>query len=158
MQCLGRILMAVTLAVGMSVAATPVLAMASDSSAVGQSDTYQMGSKAIQAKDWAGAIEAFTKVVESDSDNADAWNYLGFANRKLGNYEVAFQHYARALEIDPKHKGAHEYLGEAYLLVGNLAKAEEHLAKLDDICLFGCNEYSALKKAVAEYKKKRSSS
>ena len=158
MQCLRRVLFAAVLSAGMSATAGPVLAMASDSSSVGQSDTYQMGSKAIQAMDWPAAIEAFTKVVESDAKNADAWNYLGYANRKLGNYDVAFKHYARALEIDPKHKGAHEYLGEAYLLVDNLAKAEEHLAKLDDICLFGCNEYTALKKAVAEYKKKRSSS
>lgn len=158
MQCLRRVLFAVVLSGGVAAGAAPVLAMASDSSAVGQGDTYQAGSKAIQAMDWQGAIDAFTKVVEADAGNADAWNYLGYANRKLGNYDAAFRHYARALEIDPKHKGAHEYLGEAYLLVDNLAKAEEHLAKLDDICLFGCNEYSALKKAVADYKKKRSQS
>lgn len=158
MLYLRRVLLAAVLSAGMSAVATQALAMASDTSTVGQSDTYQMGSKAIQAMEWQAAIDAFTKVVEADSGNADAWNYLGYANRKLGNYDVAFKHYARALELDPKHKGAHEYLGEAYLLVDNLEKAEEHLAKLDDICLFGCNEYSALKKAVAEYKKKRNSS
>jgi len=65
-----------------------------------------------------------------------------------------FKHYNEALRIDPKHKGAHEYVGEAYLMVGNVAKAKEHLAALDRICFFGCDEYSLLKKAVAEFEAK----
>jgi len=45
-------------------------------------------------------------------------------------------------------------MGEAYLMANNLAKAEEQLKELDQLCLFPCEEYSDLKKAVAAYKQK----
>jgi hypothetical protein len=38
---------------------------------------------------------------------------------------------------------------------GDLPKAKEHLAALDRICFFGCEEYSDLKKAIAEFEKRR---
>ena len=76
---------------------------------------------------------------------------LGYANRKSGNLDLAFKHYNEALRLDPKHRGAHEYIGEAYLMKGDVAKAKDHLAALDRICFFGCEEYSDLKKAIAEY-------
>ena len=106
--------------------------------------------------DWQRAIEALTAYVRREPKSADAFNYLGYAQRNLGNYDAAFAAYGQALKIDPDHKGAHEYVGEAYLQTGNLAKAEEHLSKLDELCLFGCAEYTALKEAVAAYKAKNS--
>ena len=111
---------------------------------------YAAGKKAVDAKDWAKAIEAFKRAQTS----ADAYNYLGYAYRNLGNFELAFQNYNRALELDPRHRGAHEYIGEAYLLTNNLAKAQEHLAALDKLCFFPCHEYTELKEKVAEYKSK----
>jgi hypothetical protein len=39
-------------------------------------------------------------------------------------------------------------------MVGNLPKAEEHLAKLDKICFFPGDEYSALETAITDYKEK----
>ncbi len=68
---------------------------------------------------------------------------------------LVFKHYNEALRIDPDHRGAHEYLGEAYLMVGNLAKAKEHLSVLDKLCFFPCDEYSDLKKAIADYERKQ---
>ena len=53
------------------------------------------------------------------------------------------------------NRGAHEYLGEAYLMVGNVAKAKEHLSVLDKLCFFPCDEYSDLKKAIADYERKQ---
>ena len=34
-------------------------------------------------------------------------------------------------------------------------KAKIHLSKLDDICLFGCDEYTTLKKAIEGYDKNK---
>jgi len=119
--------------------------------------SFTEGRLAIEQANWQGAIAAFARTVAQDPQNADAFNYLGFANRKLGNFPQAFASYEKALAIDPEHKGAHEYIGEAYLETNNLAKAEEHLKRLDRICLFGCKEYTELKARVAEYKAKRSS-
>jgi hypothetical protein len=38
---------------------------------------------------------------------------------------------------------------------GDLAKAKEHLFALDRLCFFGCEEYTDLKKAVAEYEQRK---
>jgi hypothetical protein len=68
---------------------------------------------------------------------------------------AAFKHYEAALRLNPRHRGAHEYVGEAYLLIDNLPKAEEHLAALEKICLVSCEELEDLKRAVADYRKRR---
>jgi tetratricopeptide (TPR) repeat protein len=107
-------------------------------------------------KDWKRSEAILRDALAKDSRNADYHNLYAYAIRKgeKPNLDVVFKHYNEALRIDPKHKGAHEYVGEAYLMVGNVAKAKEHLAALDRICFFGCDEYSLLKKAVAEFEAK----
>jgi Flp pilus assembly protein TadD len=113
---------------------------------------YDAGKKALDVKNYAAAIEAFTRAAASEPDNANVQNELGFSYRKSGDLDMAFKHYNEALRLDPKHKGAHEYIGEAYLMVNNLPKAEEHLAQLDKICFFPCGEYKELKDAIQSYK------
>jgi tetratricopeptide (TPR) repeat protein len=120
--------------------------------AVPEDPDYVAGKKAVEAMNWQAALDAFNKVAAKDPGNANAQNYLGYTYRKSGKLDLAFKHYEEALRLNPKHRGAHEYMGEAYLMVNNLAKAEEHLKVLDRLCLFGCEEYDDLKKAVAEYK------
>jgi Flp pilus assembly protein TadD len=113
------------------------------------------GRRAIEAQDWTAAIAALDKAVTANPNSADAHNWLGFAHRKRGNYQAAFDAYATALKLDPRHKAAHEYVGEAYLATGQLAKAEAHLAELGRLCSpIPCEELQQLKRAVAEYKKK----
>lgn len=120
--------------------------------AVAADPDFAAGRKAIDSKDWAAAVPLFQAVVAKDPKNADAWNWLGYAQRNQGNYDQSFAAYTKALDVDPKHRGAHEYIGEAYLKTGNLAKAEEHLKRLDSLCTFGCAEYTELKNKIAAYK------
>jgi len=103
--------------------------------------------------DYAKAIPLLEKVVVAEPKNADAYNYLGYSHRKLGDREKALVFYRKALEIKPRHLGANEYLGELYLEMGELRNAEERLAVLDKACFFGCDEYSDLKEAIEAYKK-----
>ena len=104
-------------------------------------------------KDWQGAAAFMKTAVERNPGSADYNNLYAYVMRKGPNpdMDLVFKHYNEALRIDPKHRGAHEYIGEAYLMVKDLAKAKEHLAALDRLCTFGCEEYSDLKKAVAQY-------
>lgn len=118
---------------------------------------YSRAVKAVKQGDFRTAVRLLERVVVRDGGNADAFNYLGFSHRKLGDLERAMKFYRKALAIDPKHKGAHEYIGEAYLEKNELAKAKEHLAKLDGICWLGCEEYDDLKAAVKRYEAKRRS-
>jgi len=114
---------------------------------------FAAGKRAIGAGDWDGAIKALTNAGLRDARNADIQNYLGYAYRRLRQFDPAMQHYQQALTLDPRHRSAHEHLGEAYLAQNDLAKAKEHLAALEQICLIPCDEYDDLKRAIAEYNK-----
>jgi tetratricopeptide (TPR) repeat protein len=114
---------------------------------------YEAAVKAIKASQYRAAIPLLENVVQRDSKNADAYNWLGYATRKNGDAAASIPLYEKALAIDPKHRGAHEYIGEAYLMMGDLPKAKEHLARLDKLCFFSCEEYRDLKKAVQQYEK-----
>jgi len=108
---------------------------------------------AVAKSDWAQARALARTAIEKDSARAEYHNLYAYAIRKGANpeMELVFKHYNEALRLDPKHRGAHEYLGEAYLMVGNLGKAKEQLKTLDGLCFFTCEEYTMLKKAVADY-------
>jgi tetratricopeptide (TPR) repeat protein len=114
-------------------------------------------SAATQRQDWAGAQSVLKEAMSASPGNASYHNLYAYSIRKGASPDMnlVFKHYNEALRLDPKHRGAHEYIGEAYLMVGNVAKAKEHLGQLDRLCFFGCTEYTDLKKAIAEYEKKR---
>jgi tetratricopeptide (TPR) repeat protein len=114
---------------------------------------YAAGKRAIGAGDWEGAIKALANAALRDDRNADIENYLGYAYRRLRQFDPAMEHYQRALTLNPRHRSAHEHLGEAHLAQGDLAKAKEHLAALEQVCLIPCDEYGDLKRAIAEYDK-----
>ncbi len=149
--------------VGLLLAAGPALALGGGGSKTPTGDpNYAKAEKLVEKGEYADAIPLLNKVVDADPANADAFNYLGYSHRKLGNFDDALKNYQTALKIKPKHKGANEYLGELYLQMGQLGKAEERLAVLDKAeerlavldkaCFFKCSAYKDLKKAIAEYK------
>ena len=105
---------------------------------------------AIARKDWAGAQALLEAYTVANPRSADGFNLLGYSLRNQKKYDESLVSYKQALTLDPKHKGAHEYLGIAYIQMGQLDKAKEHLASLDKICVFSCEEYRDLKKAIAQ--------
>ena len=113
---------------------------------------YAKAAELIEAKKFAEALPLLRKAEAREPGNPDVHNYLGYAHRKLKQYDAALRHYKIALRLSPRHREANEYLGELYLALGELAKAEERLAVLDKACLFGCEEYTELKDAIAAYK------
>ena len=113
------------------------------------------GAALIEAGRYSEAIPLMHKVVAVEPSNADAYNYLGFSHRKLGDKAKALEFYQMALTLKPKHRGANEYLGELYLEMGDLARAEKRLDVLDSACWFGCEEYSDLKQAIEAFKAKQ---
>lgn len=114
---------------------------------------FAAGKRAIGAGDWEGAIKALTNAGLRDARNADIQNYLGYAYRRLRQFDPAMQHYQQALTLNPRHRSAHEHLGEAYLAQGDPSKAKEHLAALEQICLIPCDDYDDLARAIAAYNK-----
>lgn len=152
---------AATLALLLGVAAAPALAAGTSdsggSTSSSSSSGYDKAVSLIERNRFADAVPLLQDVVKQQPRNADAWNYLGFALRKLNRTDEAFAAYNEALLIDPKHDGANEYLGELYLMVGDLEKAEGQLTVLDANCSFNCTEYKQLKTAIEAYKKRQGS-
>jgi tetratricopeptide (TPR) repeat protein len=60
-----------------------------------------------------------------DSNMHEAFNYIGYTNRKLGNYDIALSAYERALALHPGYPEALEYRGEAFLGLNRIADAQQ---------------------------------
>lgn len=142
---------ALTLAAFLALCGTQVLAMGTPA-AEDAAEKYKDAVAAVEKKDYRGAISLLKDVIEQDSRNADALNYLGFSYRKLGDFNQALSFYKRALDVSPDHKGANEYIGQAYLGLNQPALADSHLARLERICGKECNEYRELKTAIDSFK------
>ena len=151
---LSKSLLAVLLSVALAASAYAA-GSSSSSSRPSPPSTFDLGEKAVKAKDFERALSLFKKVVRSDPGNADAWNYIGFSHRKLDQLDRALPAYQKALAIDPDHRGANEYLGELYLKTGDLGKARQRLKKLAALCTFGCGEYDDFKRAIKTYEARR---
>ena len=109
--------------------------------------------EALRQGEWQRAVDNFRAALKAEPDNADFHNGLGYAYRKLGDFDLAFASFRRALRLDQTHRSAHENLGEAYLAVGDKAKAREQLARLADLCPGrSCQEYVDLEGAIAAAK------
>jgi len=71
------------------------------------------------------AVKRFVEAVGQQPTMYQAWNYLGFANRHLGNYDDSLSAYAKALELNPNYPDAIEYRGEAYLGLNKIESAKD---------------------------------
>jgi len=89
---------------------------------------------------YARARASFEQATQADANLAEAWNGLGYSQRKLGDYTKALNSYARALAIKPGYPEATEYRGEAYLGLNRVEDAKQ--AYLD---LFAANRVLAEK-------------
>jgi tetratricopeptide (TPR) repeat protein len=120
---------------------------------------YAAGEAAFDREDWQGLLDHMSRVVEENPNHDDALNLMGFAYRKLGDYDRALESYDRALQLNPRHRGALEYLGEAYLELDQPELAKATLDRLEAECGpavasvtdGGCEEWEDLKQAYDDY-------
>jgi len=96
-------------------------------------------------KRYEKALEYLIKSNEKEPNQADTLNYLGFALRKLGNFEEAEKYYLLGLNIKPEHHGINEYLGELYIVTNRMNLAKERLEVLKNC---NCEEYGELKELI----------
>jgi tetratricopeptide (TPR) repeat protein len=74
---------------------------------------------------YSSALAKFQQAVQSDPRSHEAWNYVGYTNRKLGNYDAALTAYQQALTLKPGYPDALEYRGEAFLGLNRVADAQQ---------------------------------
>jgi tetratricopeptide (TPR) repeat protein len=82
-------------------------------------------------------------------DHPAVANYIGYANRKMGDYEQSKIWYEAALKADPNHVRTWSYYGMWQMEQGNRLKALEDLQKVQLICgNTTCEEYRQLKDVI----------
>jgi tetratricopeptide (TPR) repeat protein len=114
-------------------------------SAVQSSDASKKDRAAREAQEYyTSALSRFQQAAQSDPRMPEAWNYVGYTNRHLGNYDAALTAYEQALNLKPGYPDALEYRGEAFLGLNRIADAKQ--AYLD---LFAGNRQLADKLLVA---------
>ena len=62
---------------------------------------------------YARALLAFAEAVNAEPSMYEAHTYIGYANRKLGNYDESLRAYETALKLKPNYVFAIEYQAEA---------------------------------------------
>lgn len=129
--------------------ATPLLAEGTDdgSSASAAQDRYLEAKALIDGENFPAALPILLALTAEEPQNADAWNLLGFTQRKLGNFDEAATAYDTALTLNPDHLGALEYQGELFLETGQPDPARANLHRLKTLC-GTCEEAEDLAQAL----------
>ncbi|WP_219951152.1 tetratricopeptide repeat protein [Dickeya zeae] len=83
-----------------------------------------------------------------NGNTAEAWNYRGYATRKLGRTDEGIGYYQRSLALNPNYAKVREYLGETWLVKGRPDLAREQLKTIASLCGQGCEEYRDLQAAI----------
>ena len=109
-------------------------------------DGYLKARALILEGKYAAGITGMRKLGIDNSP--DVANYIGYASRKLGDYDAAKVWYERALASDPNHVRTWQYYGMWQVERGNMLKAADHLEKIRALCGTDCKEYAELKSAM----------
>lgn len=108
---------------------------------------YRAAREMILAGDYKGGIAAMHAL--GHDEHPDVANYIGYANRKLGNYDDSKVWYEKALAADNNHVRTWSYYGMWHMEQGNKLKAQDFLAKVNLICgNTTCEEYRQLKAVI----------
>ena len=112
-------------------------------------DGYRAARALVLDGKYSDAIAAFRLLGHDESP--EVANYVGYAYRKLGDYDLSKVWYERALAADPNHVRTWEYYGLWHLEQGNKLKAQDFLEKIHLICgSTSCQEYTDLKDAIEQ--------
>ena len=130
---------------------TPVWAAGSYGYEPSASKLINDAKKLIKNDKYERAIKKLKKAIKEEPDNADIFNYLGFAHRKILDYDKSKIYYEKALSIQPDHKLALEYQGELFLKLDDVHSAQSNLVKLRMLCPEGCDELTDLDIAISKY-------
>ena len=66
----------------------------------------------------------FEEAAKADPNMKEAWNHIGYTNRRLGQYEASLAAYDKALALNPRYTEAIEYRAEAYLALNRIDDAK----------------------------------
>jgi tetratricopeptide (TPR) repeat protein len=110
-------------------------------------DGYKVAYDLIQSGQYEAGIAAMHAL--GQDQHADVATGIGYAWRKLGDYDKSKFWYDKALATDPKHVVTLSYYGMWYAEQGNVLKAEDFLKKIRVACGGPqCEPYKSLKGVI----------
>jgi TolB-like protein/Tfp pilus assembly protein PilF len=81
-------------------------------------------------RDFAGAEQVFRRIVDSQPNFEEAWQFLGLVERRQGKWEQALAHLQEAAKLDPRNAGLMTTIGgETLLNMRRFADAHEWLGR-----------------------------
>jgi tetratricopeptide (TPR) repeat protein len=108
---------------------------------------YRAAREMILAGDYKAGIAAMHAL--GHDEHPDVANYIGYANRKLGNYDDSKVWYEKALAADSTHVRTWSYFGMWHMEQGNRLKAQDFLTQVNALCgNTTCEEYRQLKAVI----------
>ena len=93
-----------------------------------ESDRAKLQKKATE--EFEKALKDFKRAADLDPRLYQAYNGMGYATRKLGDYNTALEYYDRALTMAPGFPEATEYRAEAYLALNRVDDAKKAYLEL----------------------------
>ncbi len=103
-------------------------------------------------KEYEKALAQHLEATRKNPKFSEAFNSLGYAYRKTGDYPSALKAYDQALALNPEYAEAIEYRGEAYL---GLNRAEEAQQAYEWLFLRDPKKAAALLQAVKQWVEER---
>ncbi len=91
--------------------------------------------------DYMGAISDYSKAIEIDPKNEEAFYYRGYARNELNDYEGALQDFDKVIELNDKYSGIYNNRGIAKDRLMNYSGAIEDYTKAIEINSKDANAY-----------------
>lgn len=111
----------------------------------------KLESKAL--RQYRSAIREFEQCTRHDPDHYQAYSSLGYASRKVGEFDQALVAYDRALDLNPGYTEAIEYRAEAYLGLNRIEEAKKAYMELFAVDRPRADELLAAMKRWVEQRK-----
>lgn len=82
-------------------------------------DLMRRGLTQMSARDYPGAVETFSAMIDLDAQFAEAWNKRATVHYLMGDFRASVKDIDRTLEIEPRHFGALSGLGLIMVALDN---------------------------------------
>lgn len=116
---------------------------------------FQTGLQLMQEKNYRGALDKLSEVIELKPEFAEAWNRRAEANVLLDRWDDAFADFRKAVELNPYHFGALEGMGHCRLNRNDPVAAVEYFRRAIELNPNLWDVYEALERAEAAAEKSR---